>query len=99
MNCLYQVRNNFLKTSKSLRQNVGKLDQEGSTVTRGNRKPQAQNEELSQTGCPSAKVQMPKGKSRKRSSPGRNIDGNDQNQSTQSRRETGKQDKVKSNQD
>ena len=29
MNCLYQVRNNFLKTSKSLRQNVGKLDQEG----------------------------------------------------------------------
>ncbi|XP_068847046.1 treslin [Capricornis sumatraensis] len=29
MNCLYQVRNNFLKTSKSLRQNIGKLDKEG----------------------------------------------------------------------
>ncbi|KAM9711837.1 treslin isoform 1-T1 [Dama dama] len=29
MNCLYQVRNNFLKTSKSLRQNLGKLDKEG----------------------------------------------------------------------
>uniref|UniRef100_A0A8D1WVC4 Treslin N-terminal domain-containing protein n=1 Tax=Sus scrofa TaxID=9823 RepID=A0A8D1WVC4_PIG len=28
MNCLHQVRNNLLKTSKSLRQNVGKLDKE-----------------------------------------------------------------------
>nr|XP_030734506.1 treslin isoform X2 [Globicephala melas] len=28
MNCLHQVRNNLLKTSKSLRQNVGKLDKD-----------------------------------------------------------------------
>lgn len=48
-----------------------------STVIGGNRKFQAQNEDLSQKGCQSAKVQMPKGKSGK-DQVLEGTDGNDQ---------------------